>query len=193
MLLLTLASFHLFAQENWKLSKDKNGIKVYTASNDSSKFKAVKVECEMPGTFDKLISILQDVPKHTEWVYSTKRAYLVKKVSNDELIYYAETTIPWPMTNRDAVIKMVNIKDTVHNTLLVTQKSVSDLVPSNSGIVRIGSMDGRYEVSAGDNKLHLVYYLKIDPAGDMPAWIVNLFCTKGPYETFSALIDKMKN
>ncbi|MEX6689693.1 START domain-containing protein [Danxiaibacter flavus] len=181
-----------YSQTDWKLVKDKDGIKVYTAPSHSSKFKAIKVECDMPGTFDKFISVLQDIPKQTEWVYATKKAYLVKKVSDNELYYYAETSIPWPMTNRDAAIKLESKKDSEKNTLLVTQTAVSNVVPKKKDIVRVASLDGRYEVSTADKKLHVVYYINIDPAGDMPPWIVNIFSTKGPYETFKALRERME-
>ena len=193
LILALIASVCVFSQSNWKLVKDKNGIKAYTSSVDSSKFKSVKVECDMPGTFEKFIAVLQDVAKHTDWVYETKRAYIVKKVSDDELIYYAETSLPWPISNRDVVIKMVNTKDAANNSLLVTQSAVTGMVDSQRGIVRVTSMDGRYEVKSTGDTLHVVYYLTIDPAGDLPAWVVNMFCTKGPYETFRALTEKMKS
>lgn len=190
---ICIATFS-YCQTDWKPAKDKDGIKVYTAPSHSSKFKAIKVECDMPGTFDKFISVLQDIPKQTEWVYATKRAYLVKKVSDDELYYYAETAIPWPMTNRDAAIKLESKKDNDKHTLVVTQTAVPGLVEKKKDIVRVASLDGRYEVTKSDKndqELHVIYYLNIDPAGDMPPWIVNLFSTKGPYETFKALRERM--
>ncbi len=192
MMILICTATSSFSQTDWKLAKDKDGIKVYTAPSHSSKFKAIKVECDMKGTFDKFISVLQDIPKQTEWVYATKKAYLVKKVSDDELYYYAETAIPWPVTNRDAAIKLESEKNTEKNTLVVTQTAVSGIVPKQKDIVRVASLEGRYEVSMADKKLHVVYYLNIDPAGDMPAWIMNIFSTKGPYETFKALRERME-
>ena len=35
------------------------------------------------------------------------------------------------------------------------------------------------------------YYNKINPGGTLPAWIVNMFASKGPMETFSNLRKKM--
>jgi len=39
-----------YSQYNWKLEKEKNGIRVYLSSIPDSKFKAVKVECTFTGT-----------------------------------------------------------------------------------------------------------------------------------------------
>ena len=89
----------VFSQSNWKLSKDNDGIKVYTADNPKSKFQSIKVECTLEGTFDKLIGILSDVNRHKEWVYNNKTSYILKKNSANDFIYYSETSIPWPMSN----------------------------------------------------------------------------------------------
>ena len=48
---------------------------------DSSKYKVIKVEAEMQGTIEKLITILKDVSNNKNWVYNTKRSYLVKAIS----------------------------------------------------------------------------------------------------------------
>ncbi|RYZ55586.1 MAG: hypothetical protein EOP49_02520 [Sphingobacteriales bacterium] len=37
------------------------------------------------------------------------------------------------------------------------------------------------------NQLRIEYLAKADPAGAVPAWIANMFVTKGPYETFVQL------
>ncbi len=50
-----------FGQYNWKLSKDEGGIKIYQSEVKHSKFKSIKVECTLEGTYDKLMSILNDV------------------------------------------------------------------------------------------------------------------------------------
>ena len=55
-------SFAAIGQYNWKLSKDQDGIKVYLSEVKHSKFKNIKVECTLEGTYDKLMAILNDVP-----------------------------------------------------------------------------------------------------------------------------------
>ena len=57
-------------QYNWKLSKDKDGIKVYQSEVKHSKYKNIKVECTLEGTYDKLMAILNDVTNQKNWVYN---------------------------------------------------------------------------------------------------------------------------
>ena len=37
-----------------------------------------------------------------------------------------------------------------------------------------------------------IYIFEIDPGGSVPAWFVNMFADKGPYETFKQLAETLK-
>ena len=70
--LFTIFSSALFSQYNWKLSKEKNGIKVYESEVPHSNYKAIKVECIFEGTYDKLMTVLRNVSHQKDWVYNNK-------------------------------------------------------------------------------------------------------------------------
>ena len=161
-------SCSLFAQ-NWELSRNENNIKVYKGEIDSSKYKIIKVEAEMQGTLEKVIAILKDVDNNKNWVYNTRRSYLVKAVSEDEFLYYAETHLPWPFDNRDVVIRMHFDLDTARHFLNIKATGEPGAAPEVSGKIRI------------------VYVLQVDPGGNISPAISNLFVTKGPFETFNNL------
>ena len=114
-----------FCQNKWKLSKDKDGIKVFQAENPKSKFKSIRVECTLPGTFDKLIAAVTDIEHLKDWVYNTKSSYLIKKISAYDLYYYTEISIPWPMSNRDVVVHLKIARDSSQNVvkILATTKT----------------------------------------------------------------------
>ena len=183
-----------FAQTyNWKLSKDKDGIKVYVAESPISKFKVIKVECTLFGTFDKLASVLTDIGHLKDWGYSTKGSYLIKKFSPYELYYYTETYLPWPMSNRDAVVHMKITRDSLQRFMSVTLTGENKFVPDKSGKVRVGSLNINWYVTMPtSNTINIVYTFEANPGGSVPAWLVNSFVDKGPYETFKKLSDVLK-
>jgi hypothetical protein len=84
------------SQTNWKLARNENNIKVYTAKNASSGFKEIKVETVMEGTLQKLMAVLMNVGNNNHWVYNTKQTYLIRTNGINEVLYYAETKLPWP-------------------------------------------------------------------------------------------------
>ena len=194
MLLFSLAVSRGSGQQyNWKLSKDKDGIKVYLAENPKSKFKVIKVECTLVGTFDKLASVLTDVSHLKDWVYSTKFSYLIKSFSPYDLYYYTETSIPWPMSNRDAVVHMRITRDSLQRFMRVNSTGENKFVPGKDDNVRVVYLDINWYVTMPtSNTISIVYTFDVDPGGSLPAWLVNSFAEKGPYETFKKLSEILK-
>ena len=176
------------AQYQWKLSKNKDGIKVYVANVPGSDLKALKVECTLNGTIDKLISVIQNVSLQKEWVYKNKTAYVIKKINADDFYYYTETSMPWPLTNRDAVAHLKIMNDSLANLLTITSVSDPHYLPEEKGKVRVPSSSVRWLVkSAGPGQISIVYTFEADPGGTLPAWLVNMFADKGPFESFKKL------
>ncbi len=183
----------VFSQTNWELTKEKNGIKVYTAKDASSKFKSLKVEAVFTGTLQKLINVLTDVGHIKDWVYGTKESYLIKKISASEIIYYSETNLPWPVSDRDIPIQMRLNMDAKNNTLKITATGMPNAIPEKKGIVRIPYFNAYWDVKYdGKNKLTISYILKMDPGGSVSPSVTNMFMTRAPYETFSNLSELVK-
>ncbi len=192
-LLILYPPLILVAQDEWKLNRNENGIKVYTASGENSKFKRIKVEATFSGTIDKLISVLLDVANNKEWVYHTRKSHLIQLVNPYEVLYYAETSLPWPLSNRDVAIRMSLVPDTINHTLLVTAIGEPNAVPLNNGLVRIQYFNARWEVKKiNENEISILYYLTVNPAGNISPGISNMFVTKGPYETFNNLAGLLR-
>ena len=75
------------------------------------------------------------------------------------------------------------------NIISVSNKNYG---PPVKDLVRIPYSKGAWYVTTVSNKIiHLNYVLEVDPGGSVPAWILNLFSTKGPLETFKNLKNKM--
>lgn len=182
------------AQVKWELEKNKDGIKVFTSKAETAKYKSVRVEADIVGSMDKLIRLLLDAGSNKDWIYRTNNSYQIKKLGPTEVLSYTETSVPWPASNRDIPLRMKLTHDPKNNSLKVTAVGVPNAIPQKKGIVRIPYFNSSWDVkSDGKNKLHIVYFLEMDPGGAVPAWITNMFSAKGPYETFSSLAGMLKN
>ena len=147
----------------------------------------------MTGTCDKLSGILMGVDKNIKWVYHTKTLRLIKRFSSNELIYYAETSLPWPMRNRDQAIRINLYPDSINHSLKIITTGEPKAIPETKGIVRVAYFLGIWQVKEISNgKISIEYYLNVDPGGSIPAWISNMFVAKGPYETFVNLSELLK-
>jgi len=180
-------------QYNWKLSKEKDGIKVYQSELQYSSYKAIKVECTLDGNYDKLIAVLNNVNGQKDWVYHNKISYIVKQVNPYEFYYYTEASLPWPMSNRDAVVHLKIDRDSLNRFLKITSNSVPDYISEKSGKVRVTSSNIRWDVTMPTTKtINISYIFEAEPGGSIPAWVANAFVDKGPYETFKKLGEILK-
>jgi hypothetical protein len=187
-LFMVLAAVSASAQNDWKLSADKEGIKVYTSIVPDSKIKAVKVECDLNTTPSQLVAVVMDINTATDWVYHVKSARLVKQISPSELYYYSEVSLPWPAANRDFVAHLIVSRDPITKVITIDGPAVPGYVPVKKGIVRIDNSFGKWMITPlGGSQVHVQYSIHVDPGGSLPAWLVNIFATDAPLKIFENL------
>jgi len=191
-LTLIMLGFKVQAQSSWKLINDKSGIKIYMASVENSKFKSIRVLTVFDGTISKLMNILGNISKHPEWVYKAKSTSIINQVGPNEFVYYTESILPWPFSNRDAIIHLTMIPDTVHHALRITAFCEPDLIAKKDGLVRIPYYKASWYVTELSNHLNIEYTFDIDPGGSVPSWLVNMMADKGPLESFQNLRKRLK-
>lgn len=182
-----------FSQTNWKLTKNKDGIKVFQRDLPNSNFKSIRVECTLPGNLDKLISVINNVGNYKEWVYNNKTAYLLKRITPYEFYYYTEAYLPWPLDNRDAAMHTIITRDSLNRFIKISSTAVPNYTEAKSGKVRIQKSSINWHVTRlTANTMQVVYTFETDPGGNVPSWLANSFADKGPYESFKKLGEKLK-
>jgi hypothetical protein len=188
-LLLPLIFLTSFANAvKWDLKKDSEGIKIYTADVPNSEVKALKAELITVGTPTQLVAILMDIKRQKEWVYSTVSSSLIKSISSMDLIYYTEKDMPWPVTNRDAVIHLKIVQDATTKITTISATSIDNIVATKRDLIRVPISTVTWTITPiTSNSIKIVYEARLDPGGTIPAWVVNMFTTKGPFETFKKL------
>jgi START domain len=181
----------VFTQTEWKLDRDKEGIKIYSSPYPESKVKALKVVCTVESTLSQLATVLMDIRNQDEWFYHTKSSIL-KEISPSELYYYSELSFPFPMSNRD-FIEHINIsQDPVTCVMTMIVQNLPDFIPEKKGVVRILNSQCKWVVTPLTKKSLLVEFtLFADPAGSIPVWLVNAMSYYGPYETFKKLKNQL--
>jgi len=191
--LFTFLSGSLCSQTQWSLKKDKDGIKIYTGSLENSKFKTVKVECIVKSSLTQLATLLLNAESQPKWVFSTKSAYITRKISPSEIYYYAELNTPWPISIRDMVIDLAITQDPVTKIMTVHADNIDKIIPVKVGKIRVPITEATWTViPLQENKIKIIYSIRIDPGGEVPAWMVNLFIIKIPYETFKNLTSLLQ-
>ena len=205
LLILGMKSFYLFflplalvgfdianAQTDCTLRKDAQGIKVYSCNVEGSKFKGIKANFELDANLHQVVSALYDVPSYTKWQYHMISAKLVNQ-GVDELMYHSEVSAPWPVSNRDMVVRLHFNYDSIAKVLLVNAIGLPSTLPTVPDVIRIPYFKARWTIQESTlNKLLVQYELDIDVGGSIPAWLMNMAQAEGPFETFSKLKEQLK-
>jgi len=190
-LLLSFMSCCACAQD-WHLKKDEDGIKVFTANATNSDFKTIKVECTVSARPSQVVALLMDIQRQHEWVYNSKSAELVKVLGANEFIFYSQVSVPWPCADRD-YIAHITVTQPSPELITIDSRSEPDMLPVKSGKVRVRKSMAHWAMtSLGKDLIKIVYTVSFDPAGTVPAWLTNMFVTKGPFQTFQQLRDRVK-
>lgn len=173
------------AQADWKRVAARDGIKVYAKTIPDSKIRAMRAECTLDAGMEEVIGLLLDVNAAERWVCHTKSCKLIRRVSDTELFYHTEVSLPWPLDNRDFVTHLRVIKHEKNDMVTIDAPAVPGILPVREGIVRISSSINRWLVRPLPNgKVWVEYMLQVDPGGHIPAHVVNMFACRAPIETF---------
>jgi hypothetical protein len=191
--ILFLFSAACFSQNDWALKLDKEGIKIYTKNSGSSPFKSVKTVCTVDAPLSVLTAVLLDINGSKDWVYATKICTVLKQPSPSEVIYYSELNVPWPADNRDFIVHLKVTQDANTKVVTVDGENKPAWLPKKKNIVRIQHCYSKWIIEPLPNgQVKIEYVLQVNPGGMVPAWLINLFATRGPFESFKKLQAQVK-
>lgn len=197
LLLLALAfisiRFSAAAQNGWTLKKDQDGIRVYNRPGERSRFNDLRVEMDVPARLSSLTALLLDIDNYPNWSFNTKQSYVIKKIGPGELYFYTLIHSPWPASDRDLTLHTRITQDAVSHIITIQVENVTGLVPPKKDLVRVPLSIEHWTVTPlGDGKIRIDYQLQLDPGANVPAWLINTFSIKGPFETFTHLREQLK-
>jgi len=169
------------------LKKEKEGIKVYTCKSDTSKFRSLRAEFIIENkSIEELKAFMFTVSKYTDWQYDATEARMLKKISENEMIYRVVIDAPWPVDNRELIVKFSTVvHDADHANFYI--KTVSSDFPVSDDLVRIPFSQASWDITRMNNSLLVIYHMNIDPGGYVPAFLINMALADGPYQSFKSL------
>ncbi len=191
--LFLIMTFSLTAQE-WEIVKETSEMKVYVREASDSKLKEVKIVSSITSTMSELVMALEDVESHKDWVRSTIDSKYLEKTDAANFYYYISTDMPYPVKDRDVVIKYNRSQDTTTKVVTNSYEGVDGKMEEEKKFVRIPFFEAGYTlVPKSSGLIELEYLFKVDVGGTMPQWIVNMALTKGPVDTIESLFELIRS
>ncbi len=185
--LLLTTPFLLFAQGDWKLEKDKRGIKVFTKKIDGRNLKRSKTTTTISASIDEVFAWLTNVERHKEWMDKVSTSEVLENVSNTEFIAYYVANAPWPASDRDIVVHYT-IDASSATQKIIQVREESNYLPEKDGFVRVPMTNSTWTITDnGDGTVSVVYETVSEPGGSVPDWMANSAAVDSPFNTVTGL------
>lgn len=183
-----LASQASFAQGDWSLAKDADGIKVYVRDVPDSSLREFRGEVEIKTGADRVVQTLKDANSFRQWMPDVVVSELLKTTATEQY-HYLENKAPWPVSPRDGVYHFTYSRsgDAAAEVTTVKVEAVPGYVPQREGKVRVPKADGQWKLAPTSDGVSISYQIHASPGGAIPEWLANRAAVDTPFDTLKAL------
>ncbi|MCV9387142.1 START domain-containing protein [Reichenbachiella ulvae] len=179
--------------QDWQYAKTEDGIKVYTRSSELSPVKEFRATGWVQADPGEVLKALLDFEHYRQWYDHCEKAELLEKQSDSTMTYYLELAMPFPFSNRDAVLDLT-IQRTEEEIRLSYMRNATAREEID-GVVRMPVSEGIWILKPKEQGTEVLHQFKGDPAGNVPPSMANLFVVAGPISTLTELgeyLDRME-
>ncbi len=185
--IILIAPMFLSFQENeWRLDKNKNEVKVYTREIEGFQVRQFKVESHTSASITRIDDLLRNISEYESWMPDVTSAKILEQPDENTYIYHMTINSPFPVNDRDLVTKMTFAYPT-ENSLRITYEGLPDYYPEQDKHVRISHFRGFWEFTETGDETVIRNQFLTDPSGSIPSWVINSFMASNPYNTVIAL------
>lgn len=181
------------AKDGWERIDEDDGITTWKHEVPGQVVPGFRGQVVIPADIDKVRLAIEDVKSHTKWMHRCAESTTLKVLGETESLVYNRTDSPWPVSDRDVVLKTKRVVNgDGDEVLLAFQNTKSDLKGEQDGVVRMPKLVGFYKLTKlNDGRTKVVYQVEADVGGSLPNWIVKRVVKEMPYETLSKLRDRV--
>ncbi len=175
-------------EDQWRLDRGRDGVEVSTRAVEGWSIREIRATTRIPARLSAIVAVLCDVDATAELNDMVAEAKIVQRDSDTRYRIYQAMEMPWPISNRDIVNQRQIVQDASSLTVTITDVAIADGMPPRPGFVRMLKSRQVWTLTpnAGAGVLTELRVLT-DPAGPIPASIVNAMAVDAPLDTLIAL------
>jgi hypothetical protein len=195
LILISQLALHSQAEDSvsgqWTQRKEKDGIIIYARPVTGSKYQEFKGVVELNATQASALALLDDVSVCAQWLNRCKSSVVLDQASGQQRFIYQISALPFPFAARDSIIHASIVQQDTDN-IRVELESEPDYIEETK-YVRIRVAKGHYLLTKlGESKIRLIWEQHVDPAGALPAFMVNSLLTDLPFKSLANFRELVK-
>ena len=168
----------------WSLSKNKTGIQVYTRPDPSSPLDEFKGVTELTARLSSLVALVRDTDNTKKWMHRSGGTQVLERVNSSEQILRTITLSPWPVSDRDVVLRATQQQHLDTLTITISLQSIDGHSEKRRGYVRMPSLVGKWVFQPlKEGVVRVSYQVRANPGGSIPAWLAGDSSIDMPFQT----------
>ncbi|MCB0578686.1 MAG: hypothetical protein KDD10_05190 [Phaeodactylibacter sp.] len=184
LLLLALLEHTILLCQQWQFQKETEGIKVYYRESPDSKIKELKATLIVESSLSAAVKVISDAARFPDWVYKCKAGSVIEGDSEQSFCYYNLSDFPWPLSDREFIFRCTTFQNPETLEVFSLATAAPDLLPETSKHVRVQTAESNFRLRPLEGRqVEVEYFLKADPGGLIPAWMVNWALSIGPVQS----------
>jgi hypothetical protein len=182
------------SKDGWERIDEDDGIATWKHEVPGQIVPGFRGQVVIAADIEVVRAAIEDVGSHTKWMHRCAESQVVKNLGEVENLVYNRTDSPWPVSDRDVVLKTKRVVNTEGDeVLLAFQNTKSELKPEVEDVVRMPKLVGFYKLAKlKDGRTKVTYQVEADVGGSLPDWIVKRVVKEMPFETLSKLRDRVQ-
>ncbi len=169
----------------WELTEERDGIRVYTRPIPDQDFHEFMGVGLVEAPIEALYHLLLDIESFPMWFPRCRQATMIEPVDAHTRIFWYVMDAPWPISDRDVVLRTSSCVDWRMGRVEFQLASVDDARrPPAAPRVRMRSMRGGFVLEyQGRTQTLVTYTIRVDPSGPVPSALANAGSGKSPLPT----------
>lgn len=178
--------------DSWVYEQEKKGIKVFTKKGRWGKLRDSKAVMWVNSTPQEMLRLITDFDNYHTWMVHCGKARTVARLSENEFIVHMVFNAPWPVKDRDCVVRVKIITDESTGIVTVMQTSEPKYIRENENYVRIEQLVSTWRFVPVNGGTEVTNEYSSNPGGNIPDWMTNTQSVEGPMSTFENLQVKSR-
>jgi len=181
------------SSRDWEHVAENDGITIWKREVPGVEVPSFRGEVVIDADIDAVGNAIQDWQHHAQWMHRCAESKQLERLGESESLLYNRTDSPWPVSDRDVVLRTKRqVSPDGSDILLSFQNVETDLKPAVHGVVRMPKLSGFYKLTRlRPAKTQVVYQVEANLGGSLPPWMVKRVVEDMPYETLARLRDRL--
>lgn len=174
-------------EDGWTVIGRENDVVISRRATSGRALPSFRGKGPVRGKFEDVLRLVRDVRSINQWAYGVSRAQLIRRVSEDVDLIYLFSHTPWPMRDRDMVVRRTIEEIQSGQEYSISLRCERGVRPVLERVVRVDECESELRLRRlDDHTTEIDYWASLDP-GKLPNWTSSWLARTVPTRTLAAI------